>query len=102
MKLIERLEQLDREATTQWKYEPERYSARCVVGHEIDDRWIAHFLPEWNGEANANLAVTTRNALPEIIAVLKAAKESSVDADPLFSSTERLIDALAALERKGE
>lgn len=54
-----------------WKYEPERYSARCVIGIKPrDDRWLAHFQPEMQGEENGQLVVLVINTLPDLLAAL--------------------------------
>lgn len=45
----------------EWKHEIERYSAKHVIGMKpIDDRWIAHCQPEFNGFSNAQ-HITTMN-----------------------------------------
>jgi hypothetical protein len=76
-KLLARIEELEKKATLDWVYEDERYSAKCVIGNKPhDDRWIAGFQPEFNGEINARLAVALRNAFPALAAVIRVQKEA--------------------------
>lgn len=58
-----------------WRYEAERYSAKCVIGVKPnDDRWLAHCQPEFNGEANGTHIVNFNpaNALILIDALERA------------------------------
>lgn len=75
--LLEEASRLDREATPAWKYEAERYSAKCVIGIKpYDDRWIANYQPEVNGENNALFSVFTRNHLSQFISIIRAQREA--------------------------
>ena len=60
MKPLEELLEIAKSATPgPWNYEPERYSAMCVIGIKpIDDRWIAHCQPEFNGQQNGQFIAT--------------------------------------------
>lgn len=76
MKLEQLREIASNKTKAQWVYEPERYSAKCVIGQQGDDRWIAHFLPEGNGEANAKFSVTMANHIDALLDVVEAVKSS--------------------------
>lgn len=79
--LVSRLRELERAATPgPWHYEDERYSARCVIGVKpIDDRWVAHAQPAFNGEVNGKLIAAVRNALPLLLDVVEAARCVAAD-----------------------
>lgn len=73
---LEELDQVEKAATPDWVYEPERYSALCVVGIKPrDDRWLAHFQPEMNGGRNGQCAVASRNSLRALLDIAFAARE---------------------------
>lgn len=102
----------ERTAGGRWKYECERYSAKDIVGIDNDDRWIAHFQPEFNGQANAKFAAycgTHADAIIERIEKL----EKVAEAAKAFSKTpledfrggvnrELLDDLNSALEKLEE
>ncbi len=55
-----------------WTFEDERYSAKCVVGLKPrDDRWVAHFQPELNGQNNGRFSAHARTDMPRLIAEVK-------------------------------
>lgn len=93
--ILDELLALEKEATKNWVYEGERYSALCVIGNKPhDDRWIAHFQPAFNGEANGQFAVAIRNAAPILIEVARAAK-ACLDAQYAVEMVEYFEEAVA-------
>ena len=60
-----------------WHYEAERYSAKHVIGIKpIDDRWLAHAQPEFNGKNNGQLiASCDPQTIEAMIGLLKEARE---------------------------
>lgn len=72
MTRLEKLEQLDREATKgPWKYDGKRpvkigYVARCPYANAVN---------------NANFIAASRAALPELIALVKVMRDALVDAE---------------------
>lgn len=79
--LTELIEDCERKAAAAtpgpWKYECERYSAKCVIGLKPeDDRWVGHFQPEFNGENNAKHTIQAVNSQTKLIAALKIAREA--------------------------
>ena len=80
MKPLEELLEIAKSATPgPWNYEPERYSAMCVIGIKpIDDRWIAHCQPEFNGQQNGRFIATFNpQTVIDLITQLKDAQESN-------------------------
>jgi len=84
----EELLELAKKATQgEWFYETERYSARCLIGQKPlgEDRWIAHFQPEFNGENNAQYAATAcpHNLIPLLERYIELEKLAEKMADYL-------------------
>jgi hypothetical protein len=61
-----------------WDHEAERYSAKNVIGIKgRDDRWIAHFQPEFNGFNNAEfLAAANPDTIKKLIAVIRELQQA--------------------------
>lgn len=90
-----------------WRYEPERYSAKCVIGLHGDDRWIANCLPEWNGEFNGHFIVEMANhidALLDVVGSVKALVQAHYidatckDCTGEVNHVEQLLENLERLE----
>lgn len=81
---LEEMRKLEKSATAgPWEYEPERYSALCVIGIKPrDDRWLAHCQPMLNGEANGQLIVSSRNLLPLLLDLWQAIKDHGLVHEP--------------------
>jgi len=76
----------------QWKYEDERYSAKCVIGmRPEDDRWLASCQPEFNGRSNGKYIATFSPAmvlkLLDCVEALEAVK-NCIDTDSVKTKTD--------------
>lgn len=73
--LIDKCLELDKAGTPgPWNHEQERYSAKNVIGVKPRyDQWIAHCLPEFNGDDNADLIAAYRDMAPRLAKALEVA-----------------------------
>jgi hypothetical protein len=105
---IEETKAICEKATPNWNYEAERYSAKCVIGNRPDDdRWIASFQPEFNGEDNAQFAVYARTALPKALKIIEelqkrldwiTSADTSDEAQNLAYNALTAAESLAAMD----
>lgn len=61
------IELADKTTLGPWHHELERYAAKNVIGNKpLDDRWIAHCQPEFNGYYNAEFIAASRTIAPDL------------------------------------
>lgn len=72
---LEELREIARSRTAgEWRYEAERYSAKCVIGLTNDDRWVATCQPEFNGESNGKMIVAMSKHIDALLDLWEAAR----------------------------
>lgn len=78
MTIIKKLREIAGKRTKlgNWSHEPERYSAKNVIGIKpFDDRWIASCHPEFNGHNNAEFIAYAANYFDRMLDIAESVKE---------------------------